>query len=96
MTFGEFGGGVEIAVRALQTVNYAWIKRNPPTMLTKILLEDTGAKNELELMEGLSNDHFPSRFSSHLILCLKCSAPQKKARQPLMISSAGRARNWGG
>jgi N-acetylglucosamine kinase-like BadF-type ATPase len=57
-TFGEFGGGIEIASRALQIVNYAWIKRAPPTPLTKILLNYTGAKDELELMEGFSNDYF--------------------------------------
>ncbi len=57
-TFGEYGGGIEIAARALQMVNYAWIKRIPPTTLTHFLLEYTGAKNEMELMEGFSNDYF--------------------------------------
>jgi N-acetylglucosamine kinase-like BadF-type ATPase len=57
-TFGEYGGGIEIAARALQVVNYAWIKRTPPTTLTKILLDYTSAKDELELMEGFSNDYF--------------------------------------
>jgi len=57
-TFGEFGGGVEIVMKALQMVNYAWIKRIPPTALTKILLEATGAKDELDLMEGLSNSNY--------------------------------------
>jgi N-acetylglucosamine kinase-like BadF-type ATPase len=57
-TFGEYGGGIEIAARALQVVNYAWIKRTPQTTLTKILLDYTGAKDELELMEGFSIDYF--------------------------------------
>jgi N-acetylglucosamine kinase-like BadF-type ATPase len=57
-TFGEYGGGIEIAARALQVVNYAWIKRTPPTTLTKILLDYTGAKDELELVEGFSNDYW--------------------------------------
>ena len=57
-TFGEYGGGIEIAARALQVVNYAWIKRSEPTTLTNILLDYTGAKNELELMEGFSSDNF--------------------------------------
>jgi N-acetylglucosamine kinase-like BadF-type ATPase len=57
-TFGEYGGGIEIAAKALQVVNHAWIKRTPPTTLTKILLEHTGAKDELELMEGFSSDYF--------------------------------------
>ncbi len=57
-TFGEYGGGIEIAARALQAVNYAWIQRTPPTTLTKILLDYTDAKNELELVEGFSNDYW--------------------------------------
>ena len=59
--FGEFGGGGEIAWKGLHMVNYAWIKRIPSTALTAIYLEATGAKGELDLMEGLSNDtyHLP-------------------------------------
>ncbi len=57
-TFGEYGGGIEIAYKALHMVNYAWIQRIPPTALTKILLNATGAKNEMDLMEGLSNDQY--------------------------------------
>jgi len=57
-TFGEFGGGIEIVWKGLHMVNYAWIKRIPPTALTEIFLEATGAKDELDLMEGLSNDTY--------------------------------------
>jgi len=56
--FGEFGGASEIVWKGLHMVNYAWIKRTPPTALTAIYLEATGAKDELDLMEGLSNDHY--------------------------------------
>jgi N-acetylglucosamine kinase-like BadF-type ATPase len=56
--FGEYGGGIEIVGSALQEVSYAWIKRNPPTMLTGIFLEATGAKSEIDLMEGLSNGYY--------------------------------------
>ena len=55
--FGEYGGGMEITMKALQMVNYAWIKRAPATSLREILLEATGAKDEMELMEGLSNEY---------------------------------------
>jgi len=44
-------------MKALQMVNYAWIRRIPPTTLTKVLLDATGAKDELELMEGMSNNY---------------------------------------
>jgi N-acetylglucosamine kinase-like BadF-type ATPase len=56
--FGEYGGAYEIMARGLQMVNYAWIKRIPPTFLTKIYLEATGAKSEIDLMEGLSSGHY--------------------------------------
>jgi N-acetylglucosamine kinase-like BadF-type ATPase len=56
--FGEHGGAIEIVYRARQFVNYAWIKRIPPTRLTKIFLEATGAKDEMDLMEGLSNSYY--------------------------------------
>lgn len=57
-TFGEYGGAMEITLRALQMVNYAWIQRIPPTTLTGVLLEATGARDEMDLMEGLSNEQY--------------------------------------
>ena len=56
--FGEYGGAIEIVFRAAQFVNYAWIKRIPPTKLTAIFLEATGARDEMDLMEGLSNHDY--------------------------------------
>ena len=67
--FGEFGGAAEIIQRALQMVNYAWIQRIPPTALTKVFLEAVGAKNEMDLMEGLSNQQYhPFPFMAIQIL----------------------------
>ena len=45
-------------MKALHMVNYAWTRRIPPTRLTQVLLEATGAKDELDLMEGLSNQQY--------------------------------------
>jgi N-acetylglucosamine kinase-like BadF-type ATPase len=56
--FGEHGGGIEIVQRGLHMVNYAWIKRRPATALTRIYLEAFGARDELALMEGLSNEKY--------------------------------------
>jgi len=56
--FGEYGGAYEIVLRGMQFVNYAWIKRVPPTALTNIFLEALGAKDEADLMEGLSNGQY--------------------------------------
>lgn len=62
--FGEFGGAQEIVQRGLQMVNYAWIKRIPPTALTHIYIESMGAKDEPDLMEGISNGEY--HFFPHL------------------------------
>jgi N-acetylglucosamine kinase-like BadF-type ATPase len=56
--FGEFGGAYEIMARGLQMVNYAWIRRIPPTALTQIYIDAVGAKDEMDLMEGLSNSQY--------------------------------------
>jgi len=56
--FGEYGGGLEIAMRGLQAVNHAWIRRGPPTALTAAYLEATGATDPADLMEGLSFDRY--------------------------------------
>ena len=56
--FGENGGGIEIVQYGLQKVNHAWIKRIPPTALTQIYLDATTAKDEMDLMEGLSSDRY--------------------------------------
>ena len=58
IAFGEFGGAYEIAARGLQMVNYAWIKRIPATALTQIYVQATGARDEMDLMEGLSNSRY--------------------------------------
>ena len=56
--FGEFGGGTEIVSYGLQMVNYAWIKRIAQTKLTQIYLNAVDAKDETDLMEGLSNGQY--------------------------------------
>ena len=56
--FGEYGGAIEITAKALEMVNFAWIKRIPPTVLTQIYLEATGAISEIDLMEGLSSRQY--------------------------------------
>lgn len=57
-TFGEYGGGIEIAMKALHMVNYAWMRRIPPTKLTRAILDAIGAKDEMDLMEGLSHEYY--------------------------------------
>jgi len=91
-TFGEYGGGVEIAMKALHMVNYAWIKRIPPTALTKIILEATGAKDEMDLMEGISNDYY--HLFPHLALQVIEAARAGDAAAQEVVRWAGEELGW--
>ncbi|NIM93107.1 MAG: hypothetical protein GTO18_05280 [Anaerolineales bacterium] len=51
---GEFGGASTIARQAIYAVAAEWTHRGPPTSITHILLEKTGASTVEELLEGLS------------------------------------------
>jgi N-acetylglucosamine kinase-like BadF-type ATPase len=59
MLFGEFGGAVEIVVKAVQSVNYQWIKRGPETQLSQRLMEITGTNSLAQLMENLAMQIIP-------------------------------------
>lgn len=90
--FGEYGGAVEIVLRAKQYVNYAWIKRISPTKLTQIFLEATGAKDELDLMEGLSNDTY--HLFPYLALQIVEAARQGDATAQEVIRWSGEELGW--
>ena len=51
--FGEYAGGGDIVNKAIVAVAYQAFKRGPSTELTTAFLELTGAKNALDLFEGL-------------------------------------------
>ncbi len=90
--FGEYGGGLEIAMRALHMANYAWIKRIPPTLLTKVLLDATGAKDNLDLMEGLSNDNY--HIVPAIAIAVIDAARQGDAAAHEIVQSAGEELGW--
>jgi N-acetylglucosamine kinase-like BadF-type ATPase len=92
VAFGEFGGGLEIAMRALQMVNYAWIKRGPQTTLTRILLDTTGAKDEIDLMEGISNQQY--HLSQHLAVEVFRAAAEGDEVARDIIRWAGEELGW--
>jgi N-acetylglucosamine kinase-like BadF-type ATPase len=91
-TFGEYGGGIEIASRALQIVNYAWIKRTPPTTLTKMLLDYTGAKDELDLVEGFSSDYW--HLAPHLAIQVIAAAREGDPAAREIVQWAGEELGW--
>jgi len=90
--FGEFGGAIEIVFRARQFVNYAWIKRIPPTKLTAIFLEATGAKDELDLMEGLSNGQY--HLFPYLAVAIVDAAREGDAAALEVIRWSGEELGW--
>ena len=90
--FGEYGGGIEIVQRGLHVVNYAWIKRRPPTALTRIYLEAFGAKDELALMEGLSNKQY--ELSPALATRVVEAAREGDAAAQEIVQWAGEELGW--
>ena len=92
IAFGEYGGAYEIMARGLQMVNYAWIKRIPPTALTQIYLEATGARDEPDLMEGLSNHQY--HLSPYLAVKVLEAARQGDAAAQDVAEWAGRELGW--
>ena len=91
-TFGEYGGAIEIVERGLQMVSYAWIRRIPPTALTQIYMEALGAKNEMDLMEGLSNHQY--RLFAYLAVKVIEAARQGDAAACEVVKSAGEELGW--
>lgn len=90
--FGEFGGAMEIVQRGLQMVNYAWIKRRPATALTRLYLEAVGAEDELDLMEGLSNEKY--QFPTSLAARVSEAARNGDAAAQEVIRWAGEELGW--
>ena len=91
-TFGEYGGAIEIVQRGLQMVNHAWIKRISPTALTKIFLEALDAKDELDLMEGLSNEQY-HLFPFHALKIIEAAKEGDRAAQEI-IQWTGEELGW--
>jgi N-acetylglucosamine kinase-like BadF-type ATPase len=73
-------------------VNYAWIKRIPPTALTNIFLEEVGAKNEMDLMEGLSNQQYHLFPFLTIEILITARAGDAAARE--IIHWAGEELGW--
>jgi len=92
ISFGEFGGGSEIVWKALHMVNYAWIRRIPPTALTKIFLEITGAKDEMDMMEGLENTTYHLTPIVAVKIMEAAAAGDSAARQ--VLHWAGEELGW--
>jgi N-acetylglucosamine kinase-like BadF-type ATPase len=51
--FGEFGGAGELVDSAVQAVAHEWTQRGPKTLLTRLFIDLAGAKDLLDLIEGI-------------------------------------------
>jgi len=50
----EAAGGLELVGKAVQAVALEWTRRGPPTRLTQLFIEFTGARGIEDLLEGVS------------------------------------------
>jgi N-acetylglucosamine kinase-like BadF-type ATPase len=57
-TMGEYGGASTIAEKTIRVVSEEWSQRGPPTSLTQVLLEATGALDIDDLVEGLTQARY--------------------------------------
>lgn len=55
---GEYGGASTIAAKAIQVVSAEWSQRGPTTSLAQILMDETGAQDINDLIEGLCIDRY--------------------------------------
>jgi N-acetylglucosamine kinase-like BadF-type ATPase len=90
--FGENGGALEIMLRGLQMVNFAWIRRIPPTALTDIYIAAAGAKNEIDLMEGLSYGQY--HLLPSLAVQVAAAAREGDAAAVEVLAWAGEELGW--
>jgi len=56
--FGEYGGGGEMVMKAVQAVAYEWTKRGPATSLSGKFMELSGARDLPELIEGIDLERY--------------------------------------
>ena len=55
---GEAAGSSELIARAMQLVNFAWIKRTGPTTLTQAFIDHVGARDEEDLIAGYTTGRY--------------------------------------
>ncbi len=56
--FGEYGGAVELVMKAVHAVTAAWSRRGPPTRLADAFIAAVGARSLDDLLEGLALERY--------------------------------------
>ena len=87
--FGEFGGGGDLAMRAVQCVSRAWSRRGPPTLLSGLLVAALGARDVEDLLEGLAVGRLRARADLAPLVFQAAAAGDPPAQQA--VEWAGRA-----
>jgi N-acetylglucosamine kinase-like BadF-type ATPase len=68
LRMGEFGGGYDLVLRATQAMSFAWSRRGPKTRLTDLFIEYFGARDEMDLLEGICRGRFEYDASMALMV----------------------------
>jgi N-acetylglucosamine kinase-like BadF-type ATPase len=55
---GEYGGAWELVAKAVQAVALAWTHRGPPTRLAEAFIRQVGARDTMDLLEGLTLERY--------------------------------------
>jgi N-acetylglucosamine kinase-like BadF-type ATPase len=85
---GEYAGGWDIIMRAMQAVTFEWTRRGPATALTPVFLAHTGARDLDDLVEGVYVGRYGPDAS--LVLDIFQTAVQGDAEAIEVIRWAGR------
>ncbi|MBN1886997.1 MAG: hypothetical protein JW850_03370 [Thermoflexales bacterium] len=85
---GEYGGSSELVGRAIQVVAMAWTRRGPATRLTEALIERVGARDALDLLEGLALERYALTAADAPLVFKVAAEGDEVARQA--IEWAGR------
>jgi N-acetylglucosamine kinase-like BadF-type ATPase len=65
---GEYGGGGDLVQQAMYAVTKAWSKRGPETILSQKFVDYVGAKDVMDLLEGLSRGRYHLRSSAVMVV----------------------------
>jgi N-acetylglucosamine kinase-like BadF-type ATPase len=85
---GEYAGGYDILIRAMRAVTFEWAKRGPATKLTDIFIQQAGAENLDDLIEGLYVGRYPS-FTRSMVMQVFKVAEQGDAEALNVLRWAG-------
>ncbi len=85
---GEYGGSGELVARAIQLIAMAWTRRGPATRLTEALIERVGARDALDLLEGLALERYALTAADAPLVFKVAAEGDEVARQA--IEWAGR------